>query len=293
VGFDPNLATGIVALAIVAGFVIGFLAMYIETRTFLSPMFLRTAKIEQRLSKTDLSTVEDAPRPSSGPQQPALSPDQRAAIGRVAAQPISTAKTPEELATWAKAMFWEEDYADAAQGYTQALVSQPNDYKMRRENGRALVLAGKIDLGIAEIDKAREQAAKAQDLAAMQELDIDRVWAHLYRPVDGFEKAIEFGQKIMTDNPTLAGDPQLQTYMACAYGQKYARYSIQEKADLANQAAEEAKVAIKKVIDAPSGASWRKFLQTLASGRSTDDDDLAILAKERDDVRKMIDDATS
>jgi hypothetical protein len=81
--------------------------------------------------------------------------------------------------------------------------------------------------------------------------------------------------------------------MACAYGQKYARYSIQEKADLANQAAEEAKVAIKKVIDAPSGASWRKFLQTLASGRSTDDDDLAILAKERDDVRKMIDDATS
>jgi tetratricopeptide (TPR) repeat protein len=294
IGFDPNLATGIVALVVVAGFILGFLAMYIETRTFLSPMFLRTAKIEQSLSQLEIDRrlIKDVPAASIDAKPPDLSPDQKAAIDRVAAQPMATAKTPEELETWAKARFLQEDYAAAEQGYAQALASRPDDYKTRRQYGRVLVLAGKPEPGIAELDRAREAAAKAKDLATAQRLDLDRVWARLYLPGDGFQKAVELGKQLITENPALASDARLQTYMACAYGQEYALHSAQEEAEAADGAAQAAKDAINKVIAAPAGEGWRQFLRVLASGTSPNDDDLAVLAKERPEIWKIIDDAT-
>jgi tetratricopeptide (TPR) repeat protein len=294
VGFDSDLATGIVTVTIVAGLVVGFLAMYIETRTFLSTMFLRIAKIERRLSQTDLNVIKDAPAVSTGPKKAELSTDQQAAVNRVAAQPLSSAKTPEEQASWAKANFWQGNYVAAADGYAHALTTRPDDYEMRREYGRALTMAGKPDLAVAEFDKARELAARTKDVNAVRELNIDRVWVQLYRPIDGFEEAIALGKKLMAEDPALTADPRLQTYMACAYGQKYRLHSIQENAELADDAAEEAKGAINRVIAATAAnTSWRQFLRVLASGQSADDDDLAFLAKERPDVRKLIDDATN
>jgi hypothetical protein len=160
---------------------------------------------------------------------------------------------------------------------------------MRREAARALVLAGQVDAGIAEFEYARAAAAKAGDSSLTRELDIDRVWARLYKdPVEGFEGAIGVADDIIRNNPALANDPRLQTYIAAAQGQAYDWYSTQEDASKAHEAAEHAKEAITKVLASPNADTWWPMLKLLAAGTSPSDDDLKALAKERPEIRQLI-----
>jgi tetratricopeptide (TPR) repeat protein/uncharacterized integral membrane protein len=273
------------AALVVSGTLVGFLFAYIHTRTFISMFFARSTRREHDLSRA-IQAMRSQPLETDLPGRE-VSNRLLVQAREVAAKPLSTFKTFEDLAGAGKARFWTGDRAGSAEAFGRALDQQPDSYGTRRDYGRALVSAGKVEDGIVELATAKRAAETSTDELA-DAIAIDEIWANLYRLPNGYEEAIKLAHQLIERNPKVASNPRLQTYLACAYGQAHAAAEAAGQKEVAADMKRKILAAIDATLAAPDAQGWKALLRSVWRPPSgSDDDDLASLKDDPDVAARL------
>jgi len=230
---------------LLAGFVLSFLSVYLETRTRLTSLFSDTETLLDGKTQTAMRESNATPilRDERGDTtrnaQAAVNDTDRALLG----VPIEQLRGADEFAAWASAQARAGNLLPAAQAMTTAITRAPErqdlllrlaDIRRLQENVRG------------EVDALQEALRKGpQDLAVQLRL----VLALLYLPApESFQRAIVECEKLM-----LAGhvnNPAVQLYYASAQGQRASWLNENKRNDTDSDYAAEFADARTKALDA-------------------------------------------
>jgi hypothetical protein len=268
-GVGPVVAAVVVAFAF-----LGFLVLYVQTRTFLAILFARTELVMGNtvLAAAEVSTLEQAAQralmtgQTPGPASPAV------VIAQKVVDPARpTSSDPEILRQRGLAQIVLGDVPSAAATLKTATQASTGDPALARITSLALARSGRT--GDARTVIRSEKTVRGAAGNADDQLALMFAALHDDPPV-GFEEALRLGG-LLRDDPVVQSDKErrawLETYRAAALGQKYSfekrngadRPALDPIRDAALEAVRSA------VADDPEMES---IIQDMLEGRNEDDD---------------------
>ncbi len=285
IGRNDTEPVALTAAILVAGTVTGFLFAYIYTRTFVALFFRRSAHRELGLLKT-MNALLDELLPESPKQESSAAVSEK--VEKLALVDTSQLTTATGVRAVGKARFWKSDMSGAAEAFKRALELEPDDIKARRDYGRSQVLLGLVKEGLKELELARK-AAEKENPALAQEIELYQVWGYLYlHQEDGYKEAIERGEALLAKEPHLRRNAQLNTYLACAYGQAHSSAQRRQQPDEAAMWRDKAVAAVRAVRNAPDSEKWVLLLKRLLRPNSNSyDRDLESLQGD-DEIEQLL-----
>jgi hypothetical protein len=272
------------AAAILAYFLcLGFLAGYILTRMFLSGAF---ALADSSIQLATIDLVEKASLPGSdgGPNDPAL----QKATSELATVPISDDLGADEANALARSALLMKDPGRALRAASIAISHDPTNADAQLNYAVALsLMRSESSLVLERLKNAHDLMPSDLDARSRENMYNILVYTALYQdPPQGFGAAIQYGEEFAAKyKPTKAS---IWINLACAYGQKYAWLKSLTTSDpqATVEAANKAIVDIQQALAIDSASKVR--LQQLTD-ETSNDNDLSALAKDNDQLRKLLD----
>jgi hypothetical protein len=253
----------------------GFWLGYVGTRTILTKLFdlieeldLNREQIEMAADPGKLSVSSDAKTFLSA------GGDLTDVDKKLLNVSLKDLTSPVEIAAWGAAQARAGNLTAAQVALEDARKNEPNNQSFKEQLAKIYTLQG-------EWSKAAELFTSVPD-SELQVLNA----LYLPRP-DGFQKAIEIGQRLLADERNKAS-ADLHVWMACAYGQQYA-YEKDRKAG--DDELKEIKTKMLQEIDAAISEDPRTKV-TLRSvwkpDPGSEDNDLTVFGPDDPDLKSRL-----
>lgn len=221
------------AATIVFFSILGFLAMYILMRLFLTGAIsaadsLDSAFEQSGVTKTQVEKIQNAeinfPTPNvlgeNSDNSGTLSSDEKSAAEQVIATPLSTISTASGFTVWARAQLKLGNFEQAVNGYQKALAMDSADAQLRFEYALALYYAGADEQVILQklIDAQKSIQGTTDETLKRQIYEWLTFMALYVDPPSGYETAIKYCEDYIRSSTFKSG--RIFVHLAAAYGQK-------------------------------------------------------------------------
>lgn len=274
-GTNPDSGGPTIAAATMLYFsALGFFHGYLLTRLVLQILFAETSQ------EIDGLTQAIAPEMKNLSIAPEAKPDEKVAadpqVKELAAAPLDSLKTPEQIATWAKANLTLGQHARAVEGYRLATDKLPHDARIAAEYGMALYRQGAgVETAFAQLLKARDLLTTTPDPRVRRDLYRWLTYVSLYRqPPQGYSDTIKFADEYSA-RADAEPSASLLINKACAYGQKY---NDEKKAGADDETLGATKAAALQTLQAALkiNSDYRAQIGRLLNGEIPGDNDLVV-----------------